>query len=180
VQLYSGLITASKSAELNISLQPLKKGKQKPSLPRNLKDDPLIWRPDESTIEQWSRNTSTFWTSPAWTVTFNEGRLASIYERAIALQTRHGQDVLRFRFLFVFFHDLLCYLYPQHSKSAPASVYDRIVKIISTEGCNDLCVDEINSKVRDWVNRGRRYHKLTETFGDGILIELPVDVSRDA
>ncbi len=146
---------------------------------RPLKDDPLIWRPDEGTIKQWSSNTSTFWTSPAWTVTFNDGRLASIYERTTALRTRQGQDVLRFRFLFVFFRDLLCYLYPQHSKSAPASVYNRIVEIISKGGSNDLCVDQINFNVRDWVNRGRRYHKLTETFGDGILVELPVDVNRD-
>jgi len=112
-------------------------------------------------------------------VLFNEGRLASIYERTIALQTRHGQDVLRFRFLFVFFHDLIYYLSPQHSKRAVASVYDRIAKLISTQGSDDLRVDEIESNVRDWVNRGRRYHKLMEAFGDGILVELPVDISRD-
>lgn len=113
-------------------------------------------------------------------MTFAEGGLASIYESTRALQTRHGQDILRVRFLFVFFHDLLRHLYPQHFKSAPASIYDRVAKIVSTAGSNDLCVDEINSNVRDWVNRGRRYHRLTETFGDGILLELPIDVGRDA
>ncbi len=146
---------------------------------RNLKDDPLIWRPDKDTIDRWSRNTSTFWTSPTWTATFN-GRLASTYHSTLTLETRQGEDVLRFRFLFVFFYDLLSFLYPQHSKNSPVSTYELLASIISEPGSSSHLIKEISSKVRDWVGRGRRYHKLTETFGDGILVELPVDVARDA
>lgn len=180
LQLYSDLITESESVELNISLRSLKDEKQKRASLQNLKNDSLIWRSNKSIIESWSRNVSTFWTSSFWTVTFAENELTNIYESTQALQTRHDQDILHVRFLFVFFHDLLRHLYSQHFKSASAFIYDWVVKIIFTASFNDLCVDEINSNVRDWVNKDRRYHRLTKIFDDEILLELSIDVDHDA
>jgi hypothetical protein len=184
VQLCSGLLAGSKSANLNIALEslhhsPSKEGKRKLALLRNLKEDPSVWKPDADTIERWSRDPSTFWFSSHWTVTF-DGRLASMYASTLKLEARHGEDILRIRFLFVFFYDLLLVLYPQYSKAASAPIYEELASLIAGQDPSSAPIPEIGHKVRDWISRGRRYHKLTETFGDGILIELPVNVSRHA
>ena len=184
MQLFVGLREVSKSANLNVAFEslhhsPPKDGKRKLALLRNLKVEPSVWKPDAETIERWSRDPSTFWVSPYWTVTF-DGRLASMFASTLKLEARHGEDILRIRFLFVFFYDLLLVLYPQYSKAASAPIYKELASLIAGQDTSSPPIPEIGDKVRDWISRGRRYHKLTETFGDGILIELPVDVSRHA
>ena len=103
-----------------------------------------------------------------------------MYANTLQLEAYHGEDVLRIRFLFVFFYDLLCVFYPQYSKVASAPIYEGLVSLIAVQDFSGRSIAEIRHNVRDWISRGRRYHKLTETFGDGILIELPVDVHRHA
>lgn len=145
---------------------------------QNLKEDSLVWKPDKEMIERWSANISTFWISPAWTATFPDGQLAHVYDSYFDLATRQGEDVLRTRFSVLFFYDLLCLLYPQHSRSAPPSIYERFAKIIKNHSTKNETLKDIISTLSDLVGRGRRYNKLTETFGSGILVELPIDVSR--
>lgn len=111
-------------------------------------------------------------------MTFN-GQLANLYQRTLSLETRGGQDVLRFRFLYLFFYDLILHIYPEHGKKTPERTYRQITEIISGDGSIGHSREEIGSRVKDWVSRGKRYHKLAEAFGDGILVELPVDVVRD-
>lgn len=103
-----------------------------------------------------------------------------MYANTLQLEAYHGEDVLRIRFLFVFFYDVLRVLYPQYSKVASVSIYEELASLIAVQDSSGRPIAEIGHKVRDWISRGRRYHKLTETFGDGILIELPVDVHRHA
>ena len=138
----------------------------------------MIWRPDKETIERWSANISTFWTSPAWTARFDDGQLAYVYDSYFNLANRQGEDILRIRFSILFFYDLLCFLYPQHSRRAPASIYESFAKIIKDHSSRGDSLKAITTTVSDLIGRGRRYNKLTETFGDGVIVELPVDVPR--
>lgn len=102
----------------------------------------------------------------------------NIYTDTLNLEAYHGEDILRIRFLFVFFYDLLQVLYPQNSKNASAPIYEGIASLIARQDPSGRPIAEAGHKVRDWISKGRRYHKLTETFGNGILIELPIDVHR--
>ncbi len=129
-------------------------------------------------IERWSANISTFWTSPAWTARFHHGQLAYVYDSYFDLAIRQGEDVLRARFSVLFFYDLLCFLYPQHSRSAPPSIYEMFAKVIKNHSSRNEPLKAVASTLSELVGRGRRYNKLTETFGPGIIVELPVDVSR--
>ncbi len=147
---------------------------------RHLKEEALVWRPDARIIELWSENIPAFWTSSCWKVRFDTGELAGVYDSTLQLHARHGEDILRLRFLYVFFYDLLCFLYPQHSDSAPATVYEQLASLIHGSSLSGHSTTDIISTMKDLLSRGRRYHKLTLTFGDGILVELPVDVPRDA
>ena len=158
----------------------MKRDKTRLASLRDRDDNPSTWKPDRGTIEAWAADVSTFWTSSLWTLRFEDGQLAGTHDRTLALQVRQGQEVLRFRFLLVFLYDLLVSLYPQHSESAPKSVYEQLARIISISTSSDHTIEGLASQVKDWVSRGRRYYRLTESFGDGILVELPVDISPDA
>lgn len=185
-QLRDSLLEGSKSAKLNISLQLLRSesgsgsGSSKLASLRHLEEKALVWKPDAQIVKLWSENISAFWTSPGWEVTFNTGQLAGVYDSTLNLQARHGEDILRLRFLYVFFYDLLCFLYPQHSHGAPALIHEHLASLIYGSSIKDHSSADIVSNLRDFLSRARRYHKLTLTFGDGILVELPVDVPRDA
>lgn len=129
-------------------------------------------------IKLWSADTSKFWNSPTWTARFQDGQLAYVYDSYFNLALRQGEDILRMRFSVLFFYDLLNFLYPQHFKSAPPSIYENLAKIVQGSSIRHESLRKITSTLSDLVGRGRRYNKLTETFGSGILVELPIDVSR--
>ena len=131
-------------------------------------------------IEGWISNISTFWTSPAWKAKFGSAKLGEVYDSHLDLQIRQAEDILRLRFSTVFFHDLLCLLSPMNSKRALPRIYELIADIIFKSSSKDHSIENITAKVRDCVKGARRYEKLISTFGNGILVELPVDVSTYA
>lgn len=146
----------------------------------DLRENSAIWRPDNDTIESWIRDPSIFWISSTCAATFDDG-LASVYDNTLTLESRQVVDVLRLRFSYVFFYDLLIFLYPHQNSHSSKASFKQIAELISQSRSDDYSIEkmtEISLKIKQWVTKGRRYHKLTETFDDGILIELPVNASR--
>lgn len=143
----------------------------------NLEEDSSTWKPNADMIDSWSKDTSMFWISSTRATTF-DGQLASIYDSTLALERCQAVDVLRLRFLYIFFYDLLVLLYPQQHKNALKTTYTQIAKLIFKSRPSNHPIEDISSRIQDWVSRGRRYHKLSETFNNGILFELPTNVCR--
>ena len=116
-----------------------------------------------------------FWTSSFFAKS-EKGGLAAVYDYHATLTTRHNEDALRLRFLAVFFVDLLSLVQPENPHRASEAVYHRFAKTIASKSATSHTSDQILQTVQCLVHKGRRLDKLTEVFGDGILIELPVDI----
>ncbi|KAL9097081.1 MAG: hypothetical protein Q9163_006388, partial [Psora crenata] len=173
--LRSNLMKDFKPAEFNLPLRPSKNDSRHMQL--RLEDSQ--WKPEKQDIATWHSNILTFWTSHNLTVKFQDGRLASIYDSTQALQARQGQDELRYRFLTVFFYDLPVFIYPQSAISAQRDDCEAVARIISRSASSGQSIGDIVSQVQGWVKKGRRYDLLTTSFGNGILLELPVEGCRD-
>ena len=73
---------------------------------QNLKENSSTWKPNTNIITKWLEDTSSFWILFDINLSFN-GRLNGIYDSVLTLEARQGEDVLRSRFLVLFFHDLI-------------------------------------------------------------------------
>ena len=149
--------------------------KPKRKRPRHVKLEinPSGWSPESSELQQWFRYPDTFWTTCSWQCKFDKG-LDSVFKSTQDLEGLQGATTLRLRFLFVFFFDLLCLLHPEHAHKAPASAYVQLANLLSPSMRSDAA-----QTLQAWVRIGRRYDRLAAKFGNGILIELPTDISRD-
>ena len=122
-------------------------------------------------IDKWTSDISTFWSSSAGAQELSRDRkLATIFEHC-TIPNNDEENVLRTRFSLTFF-DLHNLLYP-HTSSKTLEVLAQ--KILD----NNLKKDRnwVLEKLQRLVRHGRRYDKLTKFFGNGILIELPVNMS---
>lgn len=170
------------SANLSLPSLPLTRGKPErkwTASPLTLDSKSSTWTPQQQTIDAWSKDTTTFWTSTSWTVNFS-GQLTDVYESTRLLRDRKGQDVLRFRFLCLFFYDLVHLVFPNHGKRLPEYITQHLVDLISIDDSVNHLDQEISTDVKDWVSKGKRYHTLVEAFGEAVLIQLPVDTQTEA
>ncbi|MCJ1360616.1 MAG: hypothetical protein MMC33_010624 [Icmadophila ericetorum] len=131
----------------------------------------LSTKPSKEAIDKWTSDISTFWSSSAGAQELSRDRkLATIFEHCTN-PNNDEENVLRTRFSLTFF-DLHNLLYP-HTSSKTLEVLAQ--KILD----NNLKKDRnwVLEKLQRLVRHGRRYDKLTKFFGNGILIELPVNMS---
>ncbi|XMA13632.1 hypothetical protein WAI453_006423 [Rhynchosporium graminicola] len=149
---------------------------QKTSGPRHLQVlsiDRLV--PDTQKLSSkyapWSKDIASFWRSEALTIVPEETHcrpLRFIYEAKLREQCENQESCLRRRFLALFWFDYFVARYPGRG-------YDHDFKDLNREiaGVETIADDVIVSTLRDRVKAGRRYNKLTERFGNGILLIIP-------
>jgi hypothetical protein len=134
---------------------------------------------DLKVLDAWSKDLANFWVSPElqldpW------GRLAGFYDATKQVAVRHGLDAIRGRFQKLFYRDLLHLLNPLAADDkAGAHVYDQLADLIAPESKVTQDRNIVRSDLMGWVRAGRRYHKLTTTFGAAILFVLPDSLSID-
>ena len=129
---------------------------------------------EKKTIDEWISDPSLFWRSESWTGRFEDVKLADIYNSYLSLEVQQSIHVLRLRLLILFFYDLHSCLIRERGFRAGAA-YKVVATIISSGHVCEVSVE----KIIDLVARGRRYNKLTETFGNKVLLQLPVQITRD-
>ena len=101
-----------------------------------------------------------------------------MYNAYLGLEAQQGIHTLRIRFLLLFFYDLYsCFV--ERTKVRAGSAYKAVAGIILGESPSDHDLAFAIKKVTDLVVRGRRYNKLTKSFGNRVLLELPVYIGRD-
>ena len=67
----------------------------------------------------------------------------------LKLEARHDENILRIRFLFVFFYNLLLVLYLQYNKVASTSIYEELVSLIAKQDSSSVLILKIEHKMRD-------------------------------
>ncbi|KAH6667744.1 hypothetical protein B0J14DRAFT_675597 [Halenospora varia] len=172
--LSKNLVKGAKSAKLGLTLQ--QPAKPKPARLANPQPSCIV---DSTALQVWSNDPSSFWVSSQFQLDPGEGQLAAFYDDTIQLQTRHGLDAIRLRFRKLFYFDLLYLLNPRACNKTAGNVYGRLAEAIACKSTVTHDVDVTRSTLAEWVRAGRRYHKLTTTFGTAILFVLPDNLSID-
>jgi hypothetical protein len=175
VKLCKNLTKGAKEAKLSLSLQHTP-AKAKSTHSTSLQPSRTV---NSTVLEDWSKDLSIFWGTAQFQLEPGEEQFATFYDDTIQLQTRLAFDTIRLRFRKLFYHDLLCSLNPRASNKAVGKVYDQLAKIAARGSRIDPKADVVRSNIEAWVRAGRRYHKLTTTFGDAILFVLPDSFSID-
>jgi hypothetical protein len=134
---------------------------------------------NSTVLEDWSKDLSIFWGTAQFQLEPGEGQFATFYDDTMQLQTRHAFDAIRLRFRKLFYYDLLCSINPRACTKTARKVYDQLAKIAARGSRIDPKADVVRSNIEAWVRAGRRYNKLTTTFGDAILFVLPDSFSID-
>lgn len=119
-------------------------------------------------IKKWS-NDLKIWDAPSWFLNFDHGQLSSIYDGTWKLEDRTKEDGIRRRFLRIFYRDILEKICPNSPQRASHTAYKQLAELIHESSRVDHSFETISSNLKKLVSVGRRYHKLTVTFGDGIL-----------
>lgn len=96
------------------------------------------------------------------------------------MAVRHGLDAIRGRFQKLFYRDLLHLLHPLGADDKSAGhVYSQLAGLIAPKSKVTQDLSIVQSDLKEWVRAGRRYHKLTTTFGATVLFILPDSLSID-
>lgn len=173
--------------ELQSELRKTKLGRiQKPETDKNAKLDciqkagPKPLQPSTivtgELLKSWSGDPRLFFSAPD---TPSEARLGAIYDETVLyddtvqIQGRHDIDAIRLRFRKLFYFDLLNVLNPAGSGRVTSGVYNQLAQLIARSS-RETNVQRIEAQLEAWVKAGRRYHKLSATFGTAILFVLPV------
>ncbi|PVH69142.1 hypothetical protein DL98DRAFT_578494 [Cadophora sp. DSE1049] len=127
------------------------------------------------TLEPWRKDVRSFWITKSSTFIPDETcrhPLRFIYAATVE-ELSQKESCLRRRYLALFWFD--CFV-----KRYPGRGYDNEYSELSREIAGAVVDAEtsIISRLRCQVSAGRRYNKLTEKFGDGILLILPSSIGK--
>jgi hypothetical protein len=125
----------------------------------------------------WSKDITSFWT-PTSSIFIPEETscrpLRAIYDATVRQESENHESCLRSRYLALFWFDYFTERYPGKGAGFDQDYKDLGCEIAGVENADDSII----STLREQVKAGRRYNKLTESFGDGILLALPSSIGR--
>ena len=128
---------------------------------------------DEALIEQWCSDPKTFWPSDFYPECA-DAEPAALYDYHAHVMTPQNVDVLRLRFVATFFFDLIS---PNPNRIS-TEILQKVTSSIASRTRTDHRKYQIQKTANKLVIKGRRLDKLTQEFGNGILLGLPVDMSE--
>lgn len=126
--------------------------------------------------DSWSKDIPSFWKSTSSTFIPEETScrpLRFIYDATVGQQLENHESCLRSRYLNLFWFDYFTKRYPGRGFDHDYGDLGHEIAGVETNA-DDLMI----STLRERVGAGRRYNKLTEKFGDGILLILPSSIGR--
>jgi len=135
---------------------------------------------DSESLDIWSKDLSRFWISPESKINPRNGELASFYDSTKQIEGGRGLDTIRGRFQKLFYYDLLYLINPSAAgDKADFKVYTQLANLIVSQSRVTYDHAIVLSDLISGVRAGRRYHKLTVSFGTAILFVIPDSYSLD-
>ncbi|ESZ93437.1 hypothetical protein SBOR_6179 [Sclerotinia borealis F-4128] len=119
---------------------------------------------DAESLVRWSANPSEFWQSPEISLDPNSAEISNFYDGTVRN---------------LFFYDLLQLLNPQGCNKTVSTSYDKLSTLITSQSSIHHDLSTVRTNIVGWVRAGRRYHRLSTSFGVGILMALPARISVD-
>lgn len=126
---------------------------------------------------KWRDDASLFW-SPSYTLISgenNQSPLAFAFDATVKSDSKGHEECARQRYISLFWYD---YFVREYGDTAYVEQYKNVARRIENFTESKTDIDGICKTLRHRVKAGRRYGKLAEKFGDGILLTLPSCVSR--